>query len=212
MNLEQGTKLRSQKVIDSPLEDNTSTQSVMTEQNMVDSDSNDDSDLSSQLTEIKENYERKVSDLQSEFGQLKDLMKAIISKTNDDSPTSSSQGTSKQPRGRFDMVTGVTETHSIRPATTFTSNVRQFHDDDGDATPRSYEERLLNAIETIPQRIKSSTTNTKLLQTLVPSFSGRKDKFVEIEHLLLNHLSPLADKITQEDRLHSFQSLLIDEE
>ena len=103
MSLEQGTKLRSEKVIDSPLEDNTSTQSVMTEQNIVDSDSNDDSDISSQLIQMKEIYERKVSELQSEFGQLKDLMMAIISKTNDDSPTSCSQTTSNQPRSRLDI-------------------------------------------------------------------------------------------------------------
>ena len=58
------------------------------------------------------------------------------------------------------MVTGVTETHSTRPAPTFTTNIRHSHDDtdhDGDTTPRSQEERLLNAIETIPQRIKNKT-------------------------------------------------------
>ena len=102
MSLEQGTKLRNGKVIDSPPEDNTSTQSVMTEPNIGDSDSNDNSDISSQLTEINENYERKISDLQSEFSQLKDLMMAIIGKANEDSPASSSQGTSKQPRSRLD--------------------------------------------------------------------------------------------------------------
>ena len=104
MSLEQGTKLRRGKVIDSPSEDNISTQSVMTETNIVDSDSNDNSDFSSQLTEIKENYERKIYELQSEFSQLKDLMMAIISKTNDDNPTSSSQGTSEQPRSRLDKA------------------------------------------------------------------------------------------------------------
>ena len=133
----------------------------------------------------------------------------IIGKANEDSPTSSSQGTSKQPRSRLDMVTGVTETHSTSPAITFTSNIRQHHDDDtdddGDATLRSHEERLLNAIETIRQRIKSSITNTNLLQTHVPNFRGQKDKFVEFEHLLLNHLSPLANKITEENKVHFFQ-------
>ena len=58
------------------------------------------------------------------------------------------------------MVTGVTGTHSTRQAPTFTTNIRHSHDDtdhDGDRTPRSQEERLLNAIETIPQRIKNKT-------------------------------------------------------
>ena len=102
MSLEQGTKLRSGKTIDFSLEDNISTQSVMTEPNIANSDSNNNSEISSQLTEIKENYERKINELQSEFSQLKDFMMAIISKSNGDSPTSSSQGTSKQPRSRLD--------------------------------------------------------------------------------------------------------------
>ena len=105
------------------------------------------------------------------------------------------------------MVTGVTETRSTRPTSSFT-NFRRYQEYDtykeGESTPRRNEERLLNAIETIPQRIKSSTTNTKLLQTHVPNFRGQKDKIVEFEHLLLNHLSPLANKITEENKLHFF--------
>ena len=112
------------------------------------------------------------------------------------------------------MVTGVTETRSTRPPSIFT-NFRPYQeydtDEEGDSTPRSNEERLLHAIETIPQRIKNTNTNTKLLQTHVPNFRGQKDKFVDFEHLLLNHLSPLANKITEENKLHFFQSPLRDE-
>ena len=106
-------------------------------------------------------------------------------------------------------------THSTRLAPTFTSWIRQYHDkdtdDDGDATPRSHAKRPLNAIETIPQRIKNTTKNTKLLQTHVPNFRGQKDKLVEFERLLLNHLSPFANKITERNKLHFFQNLLRDE-
>ena len=141
---------------------------------------------------------------------------AIVIKNSSETQPSSSQGPSKRPQQPgFDMVTGVTETHTTRPQSIFTNNFRRYQDDDtdeeGDLTPRSHEERLLNAIETIPQRIKSSTTNTKLLQTHVRNFRDQKDKFVEFEHLLLNHLSPLANKITEENKLHFFQSLLRDE-
>ena len=69
----------------------------------------------------------------------------------------------------------------------------------------------MNAIETIPQRIKSATNRTKLLQTHVPNFRGQKEKFEELENFLLNHLSPLANKIIEENKLHFFQSLLRDE-
>ena len=63
----------------------------MAESNTTDSDSNDNSDNSSPLTEMKENYERKINEVQSEFSQLKDLMMAVIKKLNEESPSSSSQ-------------------------------------------------------------------------------------------------------------------------
>ena len=215
MNQGQGTVLRSGRVIDSSSERESPADPDMAQANSNDSDTNDNSDISSQLSEIKESYERRINELHQEFSQLKDLMMAIVGKNNNESQPSSSKGPSKpaQQHG-FDMVTGVTETRSTRPTSSFT-NFRRYQeydsDEEGDSTPRSNEERLLNAIETIPQRIKSTTTNTKLLQTHVPNFRGQKDNFVEFEHLLLNHLSPLANKITEENKLHFFQSLLRDE-
>ena len=215
MSQSQGTVLRNGKIVDSPSEVVAAEDPNMAQSNSNDSDTNDSSDISSQLSEIKESYERRINELHQEFSQLKDLMMAIVSENNGESQPSSSKGPSKptQQQG-FDMVTGVTETRSTRPPSSFT-NFRRYQDDDtdeeGESTPRSNEERLLNAIETIPQRIKSTTTNTKLLQTHVPNFRGQKDKFVEFEHLLLNHLSPLANKITEENKLHFFQSLLRDE-
>ena len=215
MSQNQGTVLRSGRIIDSSLDTAPSEDLNMAQANSNDSDTNDGSDISSQLSEIKESYERRINELHQEFSQLKDLVMAIVNKNNGESQLSSSKGPSKpaQQHGS-DMVTGVTETRSTRPTSSFT-NFRLYQeydsDEEGESTPRSHEERLLNAIETIPQRIKSTTTNTKLLQTHVPNFRGQKDKFVEIEHLLLNHLSPLANKITEENKLHFFQSLLRDE-
>ena len=69
----------------------------MAESNTVDSDTNDISDISSQLTEKIENYERKITEMQSEFSQLQDLMMTVINKSNNDSPSTSSQGLSKRP-------------------------------------------------------------------------------------------------------------------
>ena len=70
----------------------------MAQSNSNDSDINDSSDISSQLSEMKENYERKNNELHLEFSQLKDLMMAFIDKTNNESQPSSSQGPSKQPQ------------------------------------------------------------------------------------------------------------------
>ena len=215
MNQDQGTVLRSGRVIDSSSEIESPADPNMAQANSNDSDTNDSLDISYQLSEIKESYERRINELHQEFSQLKDLKIAIVNKNSSESQPSSSKDPSKpaQQQG-FDMVTGVTETRSTRPTSSFT-NFRRYQeydsDEEGESTPRSNEERLLNAIETIPQRIKSTTTNTKLLQTHVPNFRGQKDKFVEFELLLLNHLSPLANKITEENKLHFFQSLLRDE-
>ena len=215
MSQNQGTVIRSGRIIDSSSEIDSPVDLNMTQANSNDSDIYDNSGISSQLSEKKESYERRISELHHEFSQLKDLMMAIVNKSNGEVQPSSSKGPSKPPQQQgFDMVTGLTETRPARPSSGFT-NFRRYQDDDtdevGESTPRSNEERLFNAIETIPQRIKSTTTNTKLLQTHVPNFRGQKDKFVEFEHLLLNHLSPLANKITEENKRHFFQSLLRDE-
>ena len=102
MNIEQGTKLRNGKVIDFPSGENTSTNPAMAESNTNDSDTKYTSDISSHLTVTKENYEKKIGEVQSEFSQLKDLMMAVIRKSNEDSTSSSTQGLLKQPRLRSD--------------------------------------------------------------------------------------------------------------
>ena len=167
MSLQQGTKLRNDKVIDSLPEESTSTILVMAASNSNDSDTNEISDISSQLTEMKENNERKIGDSHSKFSQLEDLMMAVIKKSNEETPSTSSQGLVKQPQRGSDIVTGVTETHSTRPALTFTSNIRHYHDsdtdDDGDTTPRSQEEGLLSqfpSVSRIQRQIPSYCRHT----------------------------------------------------
>ena len=71
--------------------------------------------------------------------------------------------------------------------------------------------QLLTAIHETPRQIQTSSTNRYLLQTHVLNFRGHKDKFIEFEHLLLNHFRPFANKITEENKIHFFQSLLRDE-
>ena len=95
MNPGQGTELRSGKIISSSLETPVPTDPDMAQSSANDSDSNETSDISSQLSEIRESYERKINELQSEFSQLKDLMMAVISKTDGENRPSSSKGPSK---------------------------------------------------------------------------------------------------------------------
>ena len=63
----------------------------MAQSNSNDSDTNDSSDIS----HIKESYERRINELHQEFSQLKDLMMAIVSKNSSESQPSSSKGPSK---------------------------------------------------------------------------------------------------------------------
>ena len=94
MNQGQGTVLRSGRVIDSSSEIESPADPDMAQANSNDSDTNDNSDISSQL---KESYERRINELtkHQEFSQLKDLMMAIVSKNNNESQPSSSKGPSK---------------------------------------------------------------------------------------------------------------------
>ena len=98
MSLSQGTALRNGKIIDSPFEMNAPEDSNMAQSSSNDSDTNDSSDISSQLSEMKENYERKINELHLEFSQLKDLMMAVIDKTNNDSQPSSSKVLQSSPK------------------------------------------------------------------------------------------------------------------
>ena len=95
MSQSQGTVLRNGKIVDSPSEVVAAEDPNMAQSNSNDSDTNDSSDISSQLSEIKESYERRINELHQEFSQLKDLMMAIVSKNNGESQPSSSKGPSK---------------------------------------------------------------------------------------------------------------------
>ena len=109
MNPDLGTELRSGRIISSSLETPVQTDPDMAQSSANDSDSNEASDISSQLSEIKESYERKINELQNEFSQLKDLMMAVISKTD----TENRQSTSKGPSKPTHTVGLDMETHSL---------------------------------------------------------------------------------------------------
>ena len=55
------------------------------------------------------------------------------------------------------------------------------------------------------------TITPKILQTQVPLFNGVREKYIEFEHLFLNHLRPHADKLAAEQKFNYFQSLLRDD-
>ena len=105
MNPDQGTELRSGRVIHSSSGTSSPIDPDMAQSSANDSDNNEPSDISSQLSEIKENYEKKINELQSEFSQLKNLLMAVISKNDENNLPSTSQSSSK-PTHRVGLDTG----------------------------------------------------------------------------------------------------------
>ena len=95
MNPDQGTELRSGRVIHSSSGTSSPIDPDMAQSSANDSDNNEPSYISSQLSEIRENYEKKINELQSEFSQLKNLLMAVISKNDENNLPSTSQSSSK---------------------------------------------------------------------------------------------------------------------
>ena len=67
---------------------------------------------------------------------------------------------------------------------------------------------VVTAIKNLPHILQRDATHTRILNTQVPNFRGAEDKFHDFEYLLLDHLRPHQTSITEEHKLHSFQSLL----
>ena len=106
MNPDQSTELRSGRVINSSSGTSSPIDPDMAQSSANDSDNNEASDISPQLSEIRENYEKKINELQSEFSQLKNLLMAVISKSDENNLPSSSQSSSK-PAHRVGLDTDV---------------------------------------------------------------------------------------------------------
>ena len=100
MSSAESTRLRSGKIIELA----TISQSFrrMAEQSTVETECVGDSSVSSQIAEIKDSYEKKFNKPKSEIGQLKDLMIAMMDKSNSPSTNAQVQGSSKQPVRRSD--------------------------------------------------------------------------------------------------------------
>ena len=108
-----------------------------------------------------------------------------------------------------DMVTGVNRTQPNYQTRRQLDDENYYDDYGGTPQSSSTETALLNAIQELPWKLQKS--NTKLLQTHVPNIRGSKDEYIELEHLQQNLFKPIANKFTEEDRIHFFESLLRDE-
>ena len=211
MSIESDRKLRNSKVLTNSLPHSLTKKTKLSSNSNVESSTNSAEEInrSGRNSPTYENStqsenEEKFKRLHDAMSMLKAMMEKIISKNEErDKQNGGSTVTSSYAVGTSNMVTGVNRTHR--------NHRNQFHDDEydedyEDAPSNTTESALLNAIQDLLRKLQK--TNTKLLQIHVPNFRGIKDKYNEFEHLLLNHFRPIANKITEEDKIHFFQSLL----
>ena len=104
MSQNRRTGLRNSKIIDYSSDTAPPEGLNMAQTNSHNSDTNDGSDISSQLSEIKESYERRINELHQEFSQLKDLMMAIVNKNNGETQPSSSKGLQSRPNNSLGLT------------------------------------------------------------------------------------------------------------
>ena len=70
---------------------------------------------------------------------------------------------------------------------------------------------VMTEIHHLRNTMGDTITQPKILQTQVPLFKGNREKYNEFEHLLLNHLRQHVHKLTEEQKVNYFQSLLRDD-
>ena len=65
-------------------------------------------------------------------------------------------------------------------------------------------DRVMAAITDLPRRLHMAQASTELLQTQVPVFKKQQTKYIEFKHLLLSHIRPFQNNLTEEDKRQFF--------
>ena len=69
----------------------------------------------------------------------------------------------------------------------------------------------MTEIQNLRTTMTDGVMQPKILKTQVPLFRGNREKYNEFDHLLKNHVRPHMHKLTEEQKLNYFQSLLRDD-
>ena len=151
--------------------------------------------------------DQRFSDMNKQISDLTGLVLALTEKLSSNVGEGNNQSTaSDKTCARSDMVTGVSPTNYLmNPHPTHQSTSRypqppahQFND-------------IVTEIHHLRDTMMDTVQHPKILQTQVPLFRGNREKYNEFEHLLLNHLRPHQHKLSEEQKLTYFQSLLRDD-
>ena len=162
------------------------------------------------LTRTNNNSEQRSIDqrfpeMNKQISDLTGLLLASTEKLSSNSGEGNNQSTaSDKTCSRSDMVTGVSTTNPLpNPPRQSTSQyppppAHQFDD-------------IVTEIHHLRDTMTDTVQHPKILQTQLPLFRGNREKVNEFEHLLLNHLLPHQHKLSEEQKLTYFQSLLRDD-
>ena len=154
---------------------------------------------------------QRFTEMNKQISELTNLVLALTEKISSNNKISSrnKEGNvlntiSTEHSTRSDMVTGASTTnHLPNPLRHSTSHyphssAHQFDD-------------IVTEIHHLRDTMTDTVQHPEILQTQVPLFRGNLEKYNEFEHLLLNHLRPHQHKLSEEQKLTYFQSLLRDD-
>ena len=155
----------------------------------------------------QKSIDQRFSDMNKQISDLTGLVLALTEKLSSNSGEGNSQNTaSVKTCARSDMVTGVSPTNYLtnpHPTHQSTSRCPQ--------PPANQFDDIFNEIHHLRDTMTDTVQHPKILHTQVPLFRGNREKYNEFEHLLLNHLRPHQHKLSEEQKLTYFQSLLRDD-
>ena len=145
--------------------------------------------------------------MNEQISDLTGLVLALTEKLSSNSGEGKNQSTaSDKTCARSDMVTGVSPTNYLmNPHPTHQSTSRY------PQSPANQFDDIVNEIHHLRDTMTDTVQHPKILHTQVPLFRGNREKYNEFEHLLLNHLRPHQHKLSEEQKLTYFQSLLRDD-
>ena len=148
-----------------------------------------------------------------------ELCSLLASRTEKESTGNSETSSSRRDRGSsspsrnwYDMVTGIQRTSQRRTQLQTANTMYNFTNYDQEQSEDVDNEpdltQLMNAIKNVPTVVQGNAQKYKRLQTQVPTFKRQKERYNEFEHLLLNHIHPFQNKITEEEKIQFFGSFL----
>ena len=146
--------------------------------------------------------DQRFSEMNKQISDPTGLVLASTEKLSSNGGEGNNQSTaSDKTCARSDMVTEVSKTNPLpNPPRQSTSQY---------PPPPAHEfDDIVTEIHHLRDTMTDTVQHPKILQTQVPLFRGNREKYNEFEHLLLNHLRPHQHKLSEEQKLTYFQSLL----